>query len=108
VSTFAIRVRSNDPMLVTELRRVLPEKAVSEIRRALGAGAPLVARTLLGNDHDEAAAILLAIVDIARRSDAEIAVEELHADGDRTQESIDYLRNVIDRHEAIRRQRTTR
>jgi hypothetical protein len=103
VSTFVITARSCDAALVGELRRLMPSMPVTAIRDALAMGAPLVECDLYGNDHGEAAAQLLAAVEALQRFGATIAVEEIDGD-ERSVESVEYLRRVIERHAEIRRQ----
>jgi hypothetical protein len=101
VSTFVISARSDDASVVAELRRLVPATPIAAIRDALATGTPLVERDLYGNDHDDAAALLLAVVDVLQRFGASISVNELD-NGERSAESVDYLRSVIARHEEIR------
>jgi hypothetical protein len=94
---------------VTDLRKHLPGKSIGEIRQALTTGAPLVDRVLFFNDHDEAAVQLNAVVADLQKHGIEPRVYELDedehvsqlVDSDK-QESVEYLRNILDRHEQIK------
>jgi hypothetical protein len=57
VSKIVIAAQTDKIDTVGGLRKLLPNKAVADIRKALTTGAPLVDRVLFYNDHVEAAAL---------------------------------------------------
>jgi hypothetical protein len=93
---------------VADLRKHLPNKSVGDIRHALTTGAPLVDRLLFFNDHEEAAAQLLAVIADLQKHGIEPRVYDLDEDEDVTtlidadkQSSVQRLHNMLERHEQI-------
>ena len=106
MSTIVLSARG-DVALVGELRRLLPSTPVAAIRDALASAEPLIERDLYSNDHDEAAAQLLGVVDVLQRFGASVVVEAIDGE-ERSVETVEYLRAIIERHVEIRRQREGR
>jgi hypothetical protein len=105
----------DDAAIVASIRSAIPEKSIREIGHALSTGGPLLTRELFGNDHDEAAVQLTAVVDALRRHGIEPQIYEISDNTDEASrldagnlESVDYLRNVLDRHNQIKRDREGR
>ena len=115
MSKIVIAGQTDKTNAVSDLHKLLPGKSVAEIRQALSTGAPLVDRTLFYNDHDEAAAQLKAIIAALRKHGVEPRVYELDEDEDveslidsDKQESVEYLDNILERHEQIKADRERR
>jgi hypothetical protein len=115
MSKIVIAVQSNNATVVAALRSVIPDKSFGEIKQALSTGAPLLARKLFHNDHDEAVAQLKAVIDVIRRLGFEPRLYEIDDDEDDAVlidsdqlESVEYLQNILDRHDQIKADRARR
>jgi hypothetical protein len=115
VSKIVIAAQTEKTDAVADLRRHLPGKSVADIRKALSTGAPLVDRKLFFNDHDEAAGQLKAVVAELQRHGIEPRVYEIDEDANveslidsDKQESVEYLDNILARHEQIKADRERR
>lgn len=76
----AILAKSDSNELVGELRELLPDMPVADIKNRLRTGAALVQRETLENDWREVQALLRGVVAALKRHGAEVAIHEWVAD----------------------------
>jgi hypothetical protein len=72
----AIKAKSESNDLVGELRELLPELGIAEIKNRLRSGAVLVERETLENDWREAQAVLRGVVAALKKHRADFTIHE--------------------------------
>lgn len=76
----AIKAKSDSNELVGELRELLPELGIAEIKKRLSSGAVLAEREPFQNDSDEVHGLLRSLVALLKRRGADYAIHEWVAD----------------------------
>lgn len=77
MSWIAIVTTSGEHALLAPLRDLLPAVPVSELRGRLTGAGPLVVCELWRNDHEDAHALLRAVVALLQRHGTPLAIHEL-------------------------------